>query len=333
MRFSFHAFLMPLMFFFIIQGEPQLDLTVSIQEGAGLFAELHKVLQSIIHYEDQLVNVHVDWSDEFFPYKDSPDENGWDLFYKPIEAPQKRDFSRFVEKIMIDSTSVHHELHDQSCTAPWITYDQYLPYRQFVLEKLQKYIHLKDHVTYKLEEFYRSRMRNHICIGVHARIAKAHAYLVPGRHLPSLNDYYQEIDKLLAKHTDDSVIIFVASDSHQAVGQFKERYGDRVVYIDAYRSPVDQDPCILYTNGQYYKSHKDDWHKKKHRSFGGLSTILDCMLLSKCDYLIHTTSNLAFFATYYHPTIKSIYLPKGVPLKRCTCLNNPTIKNQFLNPK
>ncbi len=310
-----------------------IDLTIKIQEGGGFFAELHKVMQCLIHYEKDLAQVYVDWTDEFFPYKDGADENGWDLFFEPI-PPTRKTTTKVVQKIIVNSTAQHHELHDQCCTAPWVAYDQYLPYRRLIHKKLTKYIRLKPAIQNEWDAFYNAQMKGYKCIGVHARIARQHAWLVPGKRLPQVDDYFKEIDRLIKIHQGKNIKIFVASDSHQAIRQFKERYGDRMLSIEAYRSEEDKDPCIMYTSGSYYKTHKNAWHEQKHRYFGGLTTLLDCLLLSKCNYLIHTTSNLAFFATYYNPEIKSIYLPKGVPLKDCKMKHNPTVTivNTLLNP-
>ncbi len=309
-----------------------IDLTIGIQEGAGLFAEMHKVMQCLIHYEKDLARVHVDWSDEFFPYKDGVNDNGWDLLFEPIAIPATRSNTQNAEKFTIDSTSVHHELHDQCCTAPWVAYDKYLPYRQFVHEKMMKYVRLKPYIQEQWDAFYNQHMKGQVCIGVHARVARQHAWLVPGKRLPQLDDYYKEIDRLIKKHSGEPVKIFVASDSHQAIQQFKEKYGDRVITIEAFRSDEDQDPCILYTSGDYLKKNKDVWHAKKHRAFGGITTLLDCLHLSRCDYMIHTTSNLAFFAAYYNPNIQSVYLPKGVPFKKCPMKHHPSVVNPLLNP-
>ncbi len=311
-----------------------IDLIVAPQEGGGFFAELHKVIQCLIHYEKDLIRAHVDWTDEFFPYKDGADENGWDLFFEPIPIAHKTTLAADVQKVISNSTAEFHELHDQECTSPWIAYDQFLPYRKYVNEIITKYIHLKPAVQQEWDAFYTAHMKGYTCIGVHARIARQHAWLVPGKRLPSLEDYYNEIDSLLKKHRGAKIKIFVASDSHQAIKQFKERYGDQILHIEAYRSQEDRDPCIMYTSGKYYKTHKDAWHADKHRYFGGLTTMLDCLLLSKCEYVIHTTSNLAFFSTYYNPEIKSIYLPKGVPLKDCKMKKNPSVPivNPVLNP-
>ena len=307
-----------------------IDITITIQEGAGFFAELHKVVQTIIHFENRgIARVYVDWTDEFFPYKNKAHENGWDLYFEPIPTSH---FSGKTEKITVDTTSLHHELHDQNCTAPWIAYKKYLPYRQFVHAILNKYIKIKPPVTNYVNNFYETKMKNKICIGVHARMAKVHAWLVPGKKLPTLEDYFAEVDTLITQYANQKVIIFIASDSHHAVGQFKKRYGEKALHIDANRSNFDKDPCIMYTQGEFMKEHPEIWHKKKHAYNGGLGTLIDCLLLSKCNYLIHTTSNLAFFACYFNPELESIYLPKTVPFKDCRYKDNPQIKNKLLNP-
>ncbi len=302
------------------------------QEGGGFYAEIHKIVQNIIHFENQLVAVEVDWTDEFFPYKDGAHENGWNLFFEPIPVTKKVITNEPPVEIIIDSSAAFHELHDQTCISPWINYKAYLPYRKFINRVLTQYIHLKPHVSEELDRFYESHMQGFTCIGVHARIALQHRSFIPGNYIPTYQEYFKEIDTLIKKHADQPVKIFVASDSHEAINKFKEHYGDKVIYINAYRNDTNNDPCIFYTSGGYYREHKEAWHKNKHRYFGGLTTILDCMLLSRCDYLIHTTSNLAFFATYYNPEIESIYLPKGVPNKPCTHKNDPEVINPYLNP-
>jgi hypothetical protein len=307
------------------------DLTIKMHEGAGFFAELHKVMLALIHYEERgFSRVYVDWTDEFFPYKDSAHENGWNLFFEPINSTLIAKNAN-VDTITITSGSFH-EIHDQVCTAPWVAYKKYLPYRQFVHKKLNKYIKIKPHILAKCNQFYDQHMRGKICIGVHARIARAHAWLMPGKKLPILDDYYKEIDTLLEKHAYQELVIFVASDSHDAVDQFKKRYKEQITYIDAYRAHGDHDPCIMYTMGEYMRNNPEVWHKQKHRYLGGESTLLDCLLLAKCDYLIFTTSNLAFFSCYYNPDIEGIYLPKAVPFKACRYKDNPEIKNKALNP-
>ncbi len=328
-----HLLFVGLITTFSLQTEDRpVDLEIKIQIGAGFFAELHKVVQTIIHYEERgFAAIDVDWRDEFFPYKDDPHENGWDVFFEPIELKPLAATAQ-PEKITIASTADFHEMHDQVCTAPWIAYKQYLPYRAFILEKLNQYAKIKKSITQLSDNFYLEYMQHKKCIGVHARIARAHAWLVPGRRLPSLEDYYREVDKLLEKYSGQDIMIFVASDSHQAIGKFKLRYGEKVKYIEAHRSPEEQDPCTMYTKGKFMMEHKDIWHKEKHGYFGGLTTFLDCLLLSRCDYIIHTTSNLAFFATYYNPEIQSIYLPKGVPFKHCRFKDDPAIHNKLLNP-
>ena len=294
---------------------------------------MHKVVQTIIHYEPRgFSNIIIDWTDEFFPYKNDAHENGWDCFFEPIILTNKKT-DQLSEKVVVDSSAQFHEMHDQVCTAPWISYQQFLPYRQHIHDVINQYCRLKSNIKNEVEKKYVQLINGKMAIGVHARIARAHAWLVPGKRLPTLQDYFAEVDRLLKKHKNDDVVIFVASDSHAAIDSFKERYGERAVSIEAFRSAQDQDPCIMYTKGQYMKEHPDVWHQEKHGYFGGVTTLLDCLLLSRCDYMIHTTSNLAFFACYYNPMLKTIYLPKAVPAKTCRFKGKMECTNPHLNPE
>lgn len=311
------------------------DITVQSAEGAGFFAELHKVMQNIMYWEKEgIVRVQPLWNDVFFPYKnsDSPDENGWDLFFEPIKAPcTKGDELEEIKKIY-DVSGGHHEMHDQICAVPWIKYDQYLPYRQYVHEKLKKYVQIKPHILDQMDAFYDKHLKGHVCIGVHARMARAHRGLIPGYRSPTLEEYYDEVERLIKEHSGKPIKIFVASDNHDAVGAFKERFGDRVTYISAFRVWNGDDPCFIYTKGGYLRNNLDVWHKIKQKSFGGVTTLLDCLLLSRCDYLVHTTSNLAFFATYFNPEIKATFLPRNAPMVDCRFKQKDSIRNPLLNP-
>lgn len=309
-----------------------LELTVTTHLGAGFFCEFLKVIDNILHFEDEhLVKVEVDWTHEFFPYKNLPRENGWDLYFDPIETGSY-DQSVSLRKIRCDSG--YHELHDQLCRDTWVLYDKYLPYRLAANEKIKKYIKIKSHILKKAEDFYAAHMAGCICIGVHVRFASAHNHEVPGGRAPSINDYMAEVNALLKKHAGSAVKIFLATDSHVVVNRFRDAYAaSMLTYIDAYRAPGSQDPGLVYENTNYWLSHPGEFHQKKAGYFGGESTLLDGLLLSKCDYLIHTTSNVSTFVSFMNPYINSIYLPKNIGPKPCHArseLVGANVKNKWL---
>ncbi len=307
-----------------------LDATIASRPGQGFFCALGIVTNNLIYYEqDGIKSVHIDWTNQFFPYKDGPNENGWDLYFEPITIdPDSINPDEHVYQV---DTSFNHELHDQICVAQWLRYDDYLPYRQFVHEKINKYIHIKPHILDKVELFYQQHMQDHLCIGVHVRYATAHQGEAPGGH-PPLMAYCKEIDTLLNAHKDRNIKIFLATDSHTVINYFKGRYGTLLVYIDTHRSKDKEDHNPIYGNREYWLNHPAQWHKIKAGYKGGLGALMDCLLLSKCEYLIHITSNLPTYVCFFNPHIKSIYLPRGVTFKHCRYRHNPIIRNKFLNP-
>jgi len=305
-----------------------INLVVKTHLGAGFFAELTKVIAVLIHHEDEMQKVWVDWTNEFFPYKDKPSENGWDLYFDPIVAvdmPLQND----AKDVACDHG--YHEIHDQICSEHWLAYDLFFPYRQFVHEKIKKYICIKQPILDFVESFYQRYMKNSVCIGVHVRFAQGHYCEVPGGALPELQDYFYELDVLLQKHKNENVIIYVATDSHQALKIFKERYPS-ILHIDAFRASGREDPHLIYENTDFWVTHPEEWHRRKPGFLGGVPVLYDCLLLSRCNYLIHTTSNVSSFVVFFNPLIKSIFVPKTAPLVRCNRKNDKSIKNYCLNP-
>jgi hypothetical protein len=300
------------------QCEP-LEVTVPTHLGAGFFCEFLKVVNNILHFEDEnLVRVSVDWTHEFFPYKDQPHENGWDLYFDPIEITDRAPIRK------IGGDPGYHELHDQLCRDTWVLYDQYLPYRLAVQERIQKYIKFKKNILQEVEYFYASNMTGYVMIGVHVRFATAHGQEVPGGWHPALEDYIAEVNMLIQQHTAVPVKVFLATDSHKVINYFKNYYGpNKLVYIDAFRAQGSEDPGLIYENADYWLSHPAHFHQRKPGYFGGKTTLIDGLLLSKCDYLIHTTSNVSTFASFMNPHIKSVYLPKNIGASPCHVKNTP----------
>lgn len=299
--------------------------------GAGFFAEFRKVVENLIYYQqDGISEFYVDWTDQFFPYKDGIDDNGWDYYFNPIKI-YPGDYGE-AEGAVFNSYQggPFHELHDQTCVAPWLRYEEYKPLRKYVNAIINKHIEIKPQIKKEVEQYYREHLQGYYCIGVHVRFAFTHQWETPGGH-PSLEQYCQEVDSLIAEQSQVCKV-FLASDSHAVINYFKQRYPTSLVHIDVYRAQNNEDPHLIFENAAYYTANPDIWHKKKPAYHGGLGVLLDCLLLAKCDHLIHTMSNVSTFATYFNPEIKSTYLPKGVPYSECSHTHNKNIRNPFINP-
>ena len=225
------------------------DLIITPHIGGGFFCEFGKVINSLIYYEQEDIrHVYVNWTNQFFPYKDDPNESGWDLYFEPIQINQNSvDMNKPVSKV---GNAQVHELHDQLCVAPWLRYDDYLPYRKFVHEKINEFIHIKKHITDQVDSFYDAHMKGYTCIGIHIRYASAHVQESPGGH-PSLATYCAEVDKLLNLHKNDHVKIFLASDSNAVITHFKNKYLDKLIYLNVPRAENKEDPGLIYENAAY----------------------------------------------------------------------------------
>src|SRR3984957_19037861 len=69
--------------------DKEMRIVSSSWVGAGFFAELRQVVYNLIYRcnnHKTTKTLVVDWSQEFFPYKDDPTANGWDLYFEPIHS-------------------------------------------------------------------------------------------------------------------------------------------------------------------------------------------------------------------------------------------------------
>ncbi len=84
--------------------------------GGGFFCEFGKVIASLIYYEqDGIKSMTVDWTHQFFPFKDGVHENGWDLYFEPIKTELNNIDPD--EPVYDHGAYSNHELHDQLCVA------------------------------------------------------------------------------------------------------------------------------------------------------------------------------------------------------------------------
>jgi hypothetical protein len=104
------------------------------------------------------------------------------------------------------------------------------------------------------------------------------------------------------------------------VAQFKKHFHPSIFCTtDAFRASYREDPHLIYEHQKYYKEHPDAFQKDKPGYFGGLTALVDCLLLSKCAVMIHSLSNVSDFVTVFNPNIRSFFLPKNIPRSQCSC--------------
>ncbi len=258
--------------------------------------------------------MQIDWSQEFFPYKTDPQENGWNLYFAPINLNQKRqipDIASPEEKIIEVCGSPYHEIHDFLCIDQWINYERYLPYRLKVHELIKNHLKIHEPITTQVKEIFNEKMAGAYCIGVHVRYGSDHGSEAP-KGTPSLEDYIAEVKNLIPSHPSVPVRVYLATDSHFVVKAFEQAFSpETLITINTCRTAYRDVPHLIYGHGDYWLAHPAEFHKKKPGYVGGVGVLMDALLLAHCHVLVHSTSNVASFITFYNPYIQSVYLPKN----------------------
>ena len=172
---------------------------------------------------------------------------------------------------------------------------------------LTRYIRIKPAITEEANRYYASHMNGKPCIGVQVRFSVAHDDEKPAPL--DIQDYFDVIDALI-KTIGKHYVIYLATDSKYVVTKFQEKYKRKLLYIDAVRSRYKEEVHLMYENPNYWIGHPEKFLQMKPGYKGGKDVLIDCLLLSKCQYFVHTTSNVADFVTFFNPDITSIYLPK-----------------------
>ena len=308
----------------------EIDLTIRSCLKCGFFCEMHKVLDNILHFEDEgFSRVTIEWKQPFFPYKDSPEEDGWPLFFEPISLENKYNSSD-TKKITLTG-SWYHEIHTNICPRPFLFPERYAQYRLWGHKALTKYIKVKKYILDEVDSFFENNLKDYTCISVHVRYCTAHDREIPGGRGPELKEYYEQVDKIRSNLNTSKIKIYIASDSDYAINQFKKHYPGMVICLEeAFRASYKDDPHLIGDDTNYWVSHPEEFHAKKPGYKGGKEVLMDCLLLAKCDYFIHTASNLATFVIFFNPLLKTIAVPRNMKDGLCSHLRPRQAK--YLKP-
>jgi hypothetical protein len=270
---------------------------VVFPHDGGFFSNFNKVMNHLVcslhHYG--VMAIKVDWNikkgskfkfNTFF-YGTHKDGNIWEHFFdQPLFPP--RSF------IMCKKTSSYR---DWSITGRNV-YNLYKSgdgWRQQYHSAFKEYIRIKAHILKEVEQIYFRHLAGKYCIGVHIR-NDVHKCEQPDGQMPPLEQYMAEIGHIISSKRED-VKIFLATDVEEYVRRFRNVFGEKVfTQADVTRlqeSPANPEEEITYLYDPSLKLGED--------------VLKDCLLLSKCDVLIHRVSNIATAAGYINPSMSMIY--------------------------
>lgn len=298
-------------------GKPaQRYLVIRINHShAGFFAYVNFALNQLVYAEKNGLHpvVYFGPSSEDGPnafHDASRGQNMWDYYFQPVadltyddlqarlDAPDDPlspgDLVRLSNKELWDvhcreADSIFpypHSIHVDSYRDDPQWYDKQ---RSRAQKLVRRYVRVKPHVLSKVDAFEQEHFRGHTVLGIHLRgtdkgTARGPIELM---RIVEPKEYFPHIDDYLRKSGDCK--IFVATDQVQFVDTIRKRYGSRVMSYESMRTTGARNP-FEYMDGLGYRKGED--------------VLIDCLLLSRCNYLLKCTSAVGEFAMYFNPDLE-----------------------------
>lgn len=246
----------------------------------GLFSMYLMVLGMVQEYDKgKLAGCEVDFGTEGVYYEPAMGPNWWEYYFEPIKLGSKL-------RAVVRKTT-----HDEKWNYA-LTTEHEIP-KSKNHQYIEKYIHLKPHMNKKVSDFADTYFANHWMIGVHYRGTDK---VIEAPRI-AYNDVVNQINRVIELTVKAlPYSIFVATDEQPFLDHMKEQFPDRVVYLE--------DGIRSTHGGSVHHSERELNYKK------GEDAVLDCVLLSRCNILLRTSSNLSLVSTFINPDMPVIELSK-----------------------
>ncbi len=242
----------------------------------GFFASLNCVLNHL-WWCDQNNKIPIVYWDHRSPYYKPGGFNGrsnvWEYYFEPVSHlnykpsnPIFRKWSPFQNFLFCGDYSTQKT-------------------RESAYQVISKFIKIQPIVQRKIDNFYQKNMQNKYTVGIHLRGTDKwrEAKLVSPEKIISIALQYADKDTQFLLASDEQVLM------NRMINLLK---GHKVIYYNCYRS----------------NSSNPLWVKQQKPPIAqlGEDVLVEVQLLSKCDLLIHTISNVSTGALYFNPTLEHI---------------------------
>lgn len=293
------------MFDEIISNYEKLHLIQFDLEGAGFGAMLLQTLNQLRYCDKNNFYPIVAYTENnrsaFFDR--SKGVTLWEQYFEPVRPFSYTDLTRLRKKVNIESC-IHtlstaealriSEEHTNSVyTYPFGKWriqgvgdlDRwYNSQRKKGRETVAKYIRPKLSIQRKVDTFFEINLADSFVLGVHIRGTDLH-------YAPAVSpaEYFPYVDEYIKK--ESSLKLIIATDQSQYLSVFEERYGNRVVSSNAFRSDNEIAPFQRKEISPYQK---------------GEDVLVDILLLSKSNFLLKGCSNVGEMALYFNPKLECL---------------------------
>ncbi len=283
--------------------------------GFGFFAEFFWVLNYLDYCVAMQISPVIFWdssSSYYAPEGYNGTTNAWEYYFEPVSAARYLPGDTVIKQTYFGRPSIFWDYfeyisHMDMCTPEEkevfkrVTDQEftfYAPYQkgQFHVysenlrasvkkEIIDRFIKLRPSIQKKIDAFYELNMKNKRTIGIHLR--GKHSY----GEIP-----FVPISIILAeanKYAGEDVQFFVATDQVALLAQAQRELKGNVIFYDCQRF---SDTTAPIPNGT-----------KLHPKLGE-DVLIEAMLLSRCDFFVHTISHLSTGVLYLNPTLGHVVL-------------------------
>ena len=255
----------------------------------GLMANFLHVLE-VLHRLPPGANVSVDWKlagDELGFRYGAPGSDVWSGLFRPIRASVGADAVRANAPI---DWAFWGTGKDYLCGKPLQNH------REAYHRTIEQWIEISNPtVLARSRQMVSDCFAGRFCIGVHRRVGNSGVAMLQkdGRTL-SLDALLMTCRKALQTHAQSDPVIVLATDDAEAVKGFKEAFGARLIVQDSVKRTLASKREVHFRDwGQLSLSDAED-------------VLVDTLLLSRCDLLIHASSSVSTVASLLNPTMPMI---------------------------
>lgn len=248
--------------------------------NAGFFSNFLVVLGALDCGEKEGMALKIDYGKQGLYYDPQRGPNWWTYYFEQLQI---NDFDNNTAKLI-----PHHMIGEfAQCAYFHMT-------RQQAHEIIKKYIRIKPHILKKLNQFRGDKFGKKFVIGCHYR-GTDKVFEAPKVSYEAMLKEIAKVISVINAHRKEWVI-FVATDEKKFLRAARKLYKNKVVYTNSYRSTTHQ--------GVHADRHFNNYQK-------GEDALIDALLLSHCNILVRTSSNLSFVSKIINPVLPVIELNVG----------------------
>jgi len=248
------------------------------EQSVGLFSEVFSVLGALEHYErwrNSYAGLSVEFPAGGLYYEPAFGRNWWEYYFEPVRIGSRNGAADS------ESSLLQHDVFQ-------FEGDQ-LP-RKRGFELINRYIRPKPHIRDKVESFVRNHFQDAFVVGIHFR-GNDHFVESPPR-IPYEQVRAAVLDSIPAAKAG-RYKVFLATDEQPFLDYMLAVFAEALIYRPIYRSADGRPIDVVNEDGNYKK---------------GEDAVIDCLLLSRCHYLVRTESSLSICSTLFAPELPQVLL-------------------------